>query len=305
MNKDAIISAFELLGADEKQLKRLETVNFNFGVNPKERIKKDLTVGTIEERQTKMLSLMKKTLKSFENSDVVECDNSLLNEEMIDIMWKNINIYSYDIETFFLNKCIFYLKDKQELLYKMYFSLENGDIFLYVEDDKGDAFVGGVILIREGRFIPSGAITNYFYNGMIRYLKDNNMPIDREFAANRTLLNCLLYLLLVNQMVNQNKEVITETSRRIDITKKKKSNKKVQKRTKQIRYIKVDSIKVKKVREEYERQTRESYNRHVAEWSRRGYWTTLRNGKKHWVKPTTCHAKDKVENKVNKIYKLV
>lgn len=305
MNKDAIISAFELLGADEKQLKRLETVNFNFGVNPKERIKKDLTVGTVEERQTKMLSLMKKTLKSFENSDVVECDNSLLNEEMIDLMWKNINIYSYDIETFFLNKCIFYLKDKQELLYKMYFSLEDGNIFLYVEDDKENPFVGGVILIREGRFIPSGATTNYFYNGMTRYLKENNMPIDREFAANRTLLNCLLYLLLVNQMVNQNKEVITETSRRIDITKKKKSNKKVQKRTKQIRYIKVDSIKVKKVREEYERQTRESYNRHVAEWSRRGYWTTLRNGKKHWVKPTTCHAKDKVENKVNKIYKLV
>ena len=305
MNKDAIISAFGLLGADEKQLKRLETVNFDFGINQKERIKEDLTVGTIEERQIKMLSLMKKTLKSFENSDVVECDNSLLNEEMIDLMWKNINIYSYDIETFFLNKCIFYLKDKQELLYKMYFSLEDGNIFLYVEDDKENPFVGGVILIREGRFIPSGATTNYFYNGMTRYLKENNMPIDREFAANRTLLNCLLYLLLVNQMVNQNKEVITETSRRIDITKKKKSNKKVQKRTKQIRYIKVDSIKVKKVREEYERQTRESYNRHVAEWSRRGYWTTLRNGKKHWVKPTTCHAKDKVENKVNKIYKLV
>ena len=40
MNKDAIISAFELLGADEKQLKRLETVNFDFGVSPKERIKK-------------------------------------------------------------------------------------------------------------------------------------------------------------------------------------------------------------------------------------------------------------------------
>lgn len=305
MNKDAIISAFELLGADEKQLKRLETVNFDFGVSPKERIKEDLTVGTTEEKQTKMLSLMKKTLKSFENSDVVECDNSLLNEEMIDLMWKNIDIYSYDIETFFLNKCIFYLKDKQELLYKMYFSLEDGNIFLYVEDDKENPFVGGVILIREGMFIPSGATTNYFYNGMTRYLKENNMPIDREFAANRTLLNCLLYLLLVNQMVNQNKEVITETSRRIDITKKKKSNKKVQKRTKQIRYIKVDSIKVKKVREEYERQTRESYNRHVAEWSRRGYWTTLRNGKKHWVKPTTCHAKDKVENKVNKIYKLV
>lgn len=63
MNKDAIISAFELLGADEKQLKRLETVNFNFGVNPKERIKKDLTVGTVEERQTKMLSLMKKNIE--------------------------------------------------------------------------------------------------------------------------------------------------------------------------------------------------------------------------------------------------
>ena len=63
MNKDAIISAFELLGADEKQLKRLETVNFDFGVSPKERIKEDLTVGTTEEKQTKMLSLMKKTLK--------------------------------------------------------------------------------------------------------------------------------------------------------------------------------------------------------------------------------------------------
>ena len=128
------------------------------------------------------------------------------------------------------------------------------------------------------------------------------MPFDRNFVANRNLLNCLLYLLVINQMFNMNKEVITETSRRVDITKKKKSNKKVQKRTKQIRYIKVDNVKVQRIKEQIERESREKYNRHVSEWSRRGYWTTLRNGKKHWVKPTTCYAKDKVENKVeNKV----
>ena len=308
MNEKTIADALQLLGVDEERIKRIkETVTFNFGNNPKEDMEFNIdNYKTLEEKHTKMLSYMEKTLSQFENCDIVECDTRLLNDDMVEIIWKNINVYSYDIETFFLNKFEFHLKDGNEIIHKMYFSLENDNIFLYVKTDDDVPFVGGAIIIRDGKFLPAAALNDVYYPNIVEFHKKERIPFDREFAANRTLLNSFLYILLVNQMITLNKEVITETSRRIDVTKKKKSNKKVQKRTKQIRYIKVDEVKVRKVKEEYERTTRESYNRHVAEWSRRGYWTTLRNGKKHWVKPTTCHAKDKVETKIeNKIYKLV
>ena len=306
MSTEGMIKALEFMGASEEQIKRIKNISLKPEDGIKKNIKEDLSSATIEEMHNKALSYMKKTLSHFENCDVVECDNSLLNENMIDAMWKNIHIYSYDMENFFLNECVLYLKDKDKVLYKIYFSLEKDNIFLYVENEPKTHILGGAVTIKDGKFIPSGVINDNYYKGLSSFHKANNMPFDRNFVANRNLLNCLLYLLVINQMFNMNKEVITETSRRVDITKKKKSNKKVQKRTKQIRYIKVDNVKVQRIKEQIERESREKYNRHVSEWSRRGYWTTLRNGKKHWVKPTTCYAKDKVENKVeNKIYKLV
>lgn len=303
MNTNGMKAIAELLGASEEQVKRIEELSFNLHQDPKENIVADLTHGTIEERQNGLIPLMKQTLKSFENCDVVECDNELLNDEMVEIMWKNINVYVYDVETFFLNKCEFNLNKDGKLLYKMFFSIEDNNIFLYVQDNEGDTFVCGAIIIREGRFIPFGAVDDEYYQALSKQHMHQNIPFDREFIANRTLLNAMLYILLVNQMVNQNKEVITETSSRVNVNTKKKS-KSTKKKTTNVRYIKVDSIKVKKVRDDYERETRESYNRHVAEWNRRGYWTTLRNGKRHFVKPTVCHAKDKVGTKINKIYKI-
>lgn len=298
--KNVVNSLAKILEFDDKQIKKIEKAI----MTNKEILIDDFKTGSISDKQMTLLEIMSMTLKSFENCDVVECDVSLLNNEMIEIMWKNINIYAYDIETFFLTRCEFHLKNNQELIYKIYFSIEDENIFIYVKDSNDNTFAGGTILIQDGKFVPVGAIADAFYTPLMQQHKDENLPHDREFIANRTILNSLLYILLINQMVNQNREVITETSRRID-NKKKKSSKKPHKKTTQVRYIRVDPIKVKKVRDDYEKQTRESYNRHIAEWSRRGHWTTLRNGKKHWIKPTTCHAKDKVEVKVQqKIYKL-
>lgn len=299
-----------LMGLDEDKLYneskvRVTDIAKANANNELEKVKKSFENGTIDDRHRNIIDFCKKTLHTFKNCDQVECDISLINGDMTNVMWRNIDVFSYDIETFFLNKFEFLLKNKDELMYRMYFSIEEGSVFLYVENINQNPIVAGTIIIKDGKFIPYGAIGDIYLPFFQKQCIKDGLKADREHVGNITILNCLLYILIVNQMVNQNREVITETSKRINVPpKNNKKKKKKPKKTVQIKYIKVDAQKIKKIREEKEREERLSYERHTDSWSRRGYWTTLRNGKKHWVKPTTCYAKDKVGEKVQKLYKL-
>ena len=72
----------ELLGADEKTLDKAIS-----------NLQKEKEINDI--RNTLNLDFTHKDV------DEVECDNSLINENMMEAMWSNLDAYSYDIETFF------------------------------------------------------------------------------------------------------------------------------------------------------------------------------------------------------------
>lgn len=301
----------ELLGLNyEETMKKAKDMMKECN-DPMQNLKDAFNIGTVADKHKTMLDVCKKTLWNFANCDKVECNIDLLNENMIEVMWKNVDIYSYDIENFFLDKFEFILKKGNEIMYKMFFSIEDKNIFLYVENADGIPFVGGTIIIKDGKFMPYGAIEeSVFPTVKLRFKKQGMATDSREAMGDFLIMNNLLYILIVNQMVNQNKEVITETSKRIEVQSKNQSknkNKKKKKKTKktiQIRYIKVDGQKIERIRHEHERQQREAYERHTESWSRRGHYKTLRNGERVWIKPTTCHAQTKTGEKIPKLYKL-
>ena len=265
-------------------------------------------IDNLDKTHIAYLSKARKVKKWFEDKDEVEVEEHLIDENFRENAWKNINIYTFDVlDNFFIKSCVLNLNVNNRLCYKMYFSIEENDnIFLYSEDVFGNSIVGGTICIRDAKFIPLGAISDRYFNIFLKSHIEEGLPTDRQTIANRSLMNCLLYLLLVNELFHRSKEVITETSRRIDIKPKNtgKKKKKQPKRTKLIRYIKIDGAKVKRIRDEQERIERESYERHTSEWTRVGHYRTLRNGERRWIKPVTCHAKGNVGEKKPKLYKL-
>ena len=93
-----------LMGLDEDKLYNETKARFTDATNADnelEKIKKSFENGTIDERHRNIIDFCKKTLHTFKNCDQVECDISLINKDMTNIMWKNIDVFSYDIETFF------------------------------------------------------------------------------------------------------------------------------------------------------------------------------------------------------------
>ena len=265
-------------------------------------------IDNLDETHRLYLSKAMKVKKWFDGKDEVEVDENLIDENFRENAWKNINIYTFDIlDNFFIKSCILNLNINGRPCYKIYFSIEQNDnIFLYTEDQFGNSVVGGTICIRDAKFIPLSAISDEYFKFFVKNHIEEGLPTDRQTVANRGLMNCLLYLLLVNELFHRSKEVITETSRRVDVKPKNavKKKKKQPKKTKLIRYIKVDGSKVKRIRDEKERMERESYERHVCEWTRAGHYRTLRSGERKWINPTVCHAKEKVEGKIPKLYKL-
>ena len=300
----------ELLGADKKTLdKAISNLQKEKEINDiRNTLNLDFTHKDVEGNHKKMFDACKKVLWVFKDADEVECDNSLINENMMEAMWSNLDAYSYDIETFFLDKFIFYLKDGKRVQYKMYVSIEDkNSIFLYVKGTNDKDIVCGSIIAIDGKFLPFGAMDERLVPFFRESHKNAGLDTSTQYIADRTLMNCLLYIIIINQMVNKNREVITETSRRIEVQGKKKPSKKAKKqpkKTKVIRYIKVDGEKIKKIRQEQERVERESFERHTDEWSRRGHMRRLRNGEVKWIAPTVCHAKEKVGTKVQKLYKI-
>ena len=261
----------------------------------------------IDENHRKYLSRASKVKKWFGDKDEVEVDDSLIDENFRENAWKNINIYTFDVQdNFFLKTCILNLIINKKRLYRMYFSIEDNGIFLYVEDFLGNDVLAGTVYIEDAKFIPLSAISDDYFKIFVKNHIAEGLPTDRETVASRGLMNCLLYFLLVNELFHRSKEVITETTRRIDIAPKKngKKKKKQPKKTKVVRYIKIDGEKIRRIREEQERIQRESYERHTAEWTRVGHYRKLRNGEVKWIKPSVCKAKNKTGERVPKIYKL-
>jgi len=300
MNEITLDKTKELLQKVNKIIKSTTTVGdekFNF-----------TDIDNLDKTHIAYLSKARNVKKWFEDKDEVEVEEHLIDENFRENAWKNINIYTFDVlDNFFLKSCILNLKVNNRLVYKMYFSIEENDnIFLYSEDILGNSIVGGTICIRDAKFIPLGAISDRYFNIFLKNHIEEGLPTDRQTIANRSLMNCLLYFLLVNELFHRSKEVITETSRRVDIKPKNASKKKKKqpKKTKLIRYIKIDGAKIKRIRDEQERAKRESYDRQTSEWTRVGHFRTLRNGERKWIKSTTCYAKENVGEKKPKLYKL-
>lgn len=307
MVKDDILN--KLKEVQQKANEIIETsVTLGDRRNGSENKKFDFTnTDNLDETHRDYISQAKKVKKWFEDKDEVEVEESLIDENFRENAWKNINIYTFDVlDNFFLKTCILNLTINNKLFYKMYFSIEGENIFLYVEDYLGNSVVGGTVCIQDAKFIPISTITDDYFKIFLNNHIEEGLPRDRQTVANRALMNCLLYFLLVNELFHRSKEVITETSRRIDIKPKNtgKKKKKQPKKTKLIRYIKIDGAKVKRIREEQERAERESYERHTSEWTRVGHYRTLRNGERKWINPTTCHAQTKTGEKIPKLYKL-
>lgn len=199
----------------------------------------DFSKLSVEERHNKYIGWAKKFKPTFKDKDVVEIEENLIDENFRENAWKNINIFTFDIPNFFINSCVFNLIINNKVGYKMYFSIEEGnDIFLYAEDMYENSIGGGAITIKDNKFLPVGAVTDVAYEIYVKNHIEEGLPTDRQTVANRFLMNCLLYFLLVNELFHRSKEVVTETTRRIDVAPKKsgKKKKKQPKKTKQIRY---------------------------------------------------------------------
>lgn len=259
----------------------------------------------------KALYILSDSAKEIWESDVVELSADLVDNTMLENMWKNIEVYSWDIlDNFFLDTCVMNLKLSKDIGYYIHFKLDlslNG-IFLYTKDYHDNHVCGGVITIENGKFIIHSAYVSDMYHEifLLNHINEQ-LPTDRGDIARTSLMNTLLYLIIANEFVKNNSEVITETSKRVELPTKKKSNKKKKnqsKKTKVIRYIKIDEVKVRRIREDYERQQREQYERHTSEWTKRGHYRTYKNGNKVWIKPTTCHAQGKIGERTQKIYKI-
>lgn len=262
---------------------------------------------TLDEAHREYLEHAKKTKAWFKDCDEVEVEEHLIDENFRENAWKNINVYTFDVlDNFFIKSCVLNLKINGRLCYKMYFSIEGENVFLYSEDSLGCSIGGGVIAIKDAKFLPMGAVEDSYYKIFAKAHVEEGLKSDRQTVANRFLMNSLLYFLLVNELFHRSKEVITETTRRVDIAPKKngKKKKKQPKKTKVVRYIKIDGEKIKRIREEQDRAQRESYERHTAEWTRVGHYRRLRNGEVKWIKPSVCKAKNKTGERVPKLYKL-
>ena len=174
--------------------------------------------------------------------------------------------------------------------------------------DANEVISGGTITIREGKFVPHGCVNDKYYDIFKADHIKEGLPVDRQFIADRLLLNAFSNLIIINQYVTNHKDIVIETSKRVELKPKGKKKKKHQpKKTKQIRTIKIDTQKVKRIQQQYqENLEKREFERHTQQWTRRGHYRKLRNGVVKWFEPQIVTAKDKCKEDINtkKIYKV-
>lgn len=256
------------------------------------------------------LQLLKNTLPYYKDKDVVEFEHTLIPPEKLQVMWENIHVYSYDTDKFFLDEGVLHLTFNNKIMYKICFTVNKGQniAIIMTAGETNEIAVGGTILIQDGKFIPCGSINDTFLEIFKKQHEDEGLPTDRQFVANRVLLNSLCNLIILNDYVLNHKETVVETSRRIDVKPKgKKKKKHGPKKTKLVRCIKIDTQKVKKVTQKQDDNLeKREYERHTTQWTRRGHYRKLKNGTTKWIEPQVVTAKNKGVDapKGKKIYKV-
>ena len=265
----------------------------------------------IKQKHDLILTKLKKSLGYYKNADIVEFEQTTIPSEKIQVMWENLHVYSYDIDNFFINECVMHLYSNGKLGYKIYFTKgKENDISIVVTlKDTDEVVAGGAIFITEGKFVPYSAMNNRYYNIFKNEHIKEGLPVDRQFIANRMLLNAFSNFIIVNQFVNNQKDVVIETSKRVEIkSNNKKKQKHKSKKTKLIRCIKIDVNKAKKVYQSNseDNEFKREYERHAQQWTRRGHYRKLKNGNVKWIEPQVIVAKNKPKDEYisKKVYKI-
>ena len=264
----------------------------------------------VKQKHEVVLKLLNNTLPYYKDKDIVEFEHTLIPPEKIQVMWENLNVYSYDMDKFFINEGVLHLYENGKLMFKICFTIDpqqNINIIATLRDTN-EIVSGGTIVIREGKFVPHGCVNDKYYDIFKADHIKEGLPVDRQFIADRLLLNAFSNLIIINQYVTNHKDIVIETSKRVELKPKGKKKKKHQpKKTKQIRTIKIDTQKVKRIQQQYqENLEKREFERHTQQWTRRGHYRKLRNGVVKWFEPQIVTAKDKCKEDINtkKIYKV-
>lgn len=264
----------------------------------------------VKQKHEVVLKLLNNTLPYYKDKDIVEFEYTLIPPEKIQVMWENLNVYSYDMDKFFINEGVLHLYENGKLMFKICFTIDpqqNINIIATLRDTN-EIVSGGTIVIREGKFVPHGCVNDKYYDIFKADHIKEGLPTDRQFIADRLLLNAFSNLIIINQYVTNHKDIVIETSKRVELKPKGKKKKKHQpKKTKQIRTIKIDTQKVKRIQQQYqENLEKREFERHTQQWTRRGHYRKLRNGVVKWFEPQIVTAKDKCKEAINtkKIYKV-
>lgn len=263
----------------------------------------------VKQKHEVVLKLLNNTLPYYKDKDIVEFEHTLIPPEKIQVMWENLNVYSYDMDKFFINEGVLHLYENGKLMFKICFTIDpqqNINIIATLRDTN-EIVSGGTIVIREGKFVPHGCVNDKYYDVFKADHIKEGLPTDRQFIADRLLLNAFSNLIIINQYVTNHKDIVIETSKRVELKPKGKKKKKHQpKKTKQIRTIKIDTQKVKRIQQQQENLEKREFERHTQQWTRRGHYRKLRNGVVKWIEPQIVTAKDKCKENINtkKIYKV-
>ena len=264
----------------------------------------------VKQKHEVVLKLLNNTLPYYKDKDIVEFEHTLIPPEKIQVMWENLHVYSYDMDKFFINEGVLHLYENGKLMFKICFTIDpqqNINIIATLRDTN-EIISGGTIFIREGKFVPHGCVKDKYYDIFKADHIKEGLPVDRQFIADRLLLNAFSNLIIINQYVTNHKDIVIETSKRVELKPKGKKKKKHQpKKTKQIRTIKIDTQKVKRIQQQYqENLEKREFERHTQQWTRRGHYRKLRNGVVKWIEPQIVTAKDKCKEDINtkKIYKV-
>lgn len=264
----------------------------------------------VKQKHEVVLKLLNNTLPYYKDKDIVEFEHTLIPPEKIQVMWENLHVYSYDMDKFFINEGVLHLYENGKLMFKICFTIDpqqNINIIATLRDTN-EIVSGGTIVIREGKFVPHGCVNDKYYDIFKADHIKEGLPVDRQFIADRLLLNAFSNLIIINQYVTNYKDIVIETSKRVELKPKGKKKKKHQpKKTKQIRTIKIDTQKVKRIQQQYqENLEKREFERHTQQWTRRGHYRKLRNGVVKWIEPQIVTAKDKCKEDINtkKVYKV-
>ena len=264
----------------------------------------------VKQKHEVVLKLLNNTLPYYKDKDIVEFEHTLIPPEKIQVMWENLHVYSYDMDKFFINEGVLHLYENGKLMFKICFTIDpqqNINIIATLRDTN-EIVSGGTIVIREGKFVPHGCVNDKYYDIFKADHIKEGLPVDRQFIADRLLLNAFSNLIIINQYVTNHKDIVIETSKRVELKPKGKKKKKHQpKKTKQIRTIKIDTQKVKRIQQQQqENLEKREFERHTQQWTRRGHYRKLRNGVVKWIEPQIVTAKDKCKENINtkKVYKV-